>query len=254
MSAVLSPLSPPAPSPSLEYAPGAPIRRRKRIRRIILLLLLLCVGLAGWRWGPAIKLHVELLYWQRQCMNYQIPPTVILWEQDPQKAATVLRQPNPDYEPILYSPGTVPPFNSGLFHPRALREFDTRASFPVTAGQSVVFLHERRTPSGKRRLVVVYSSPWAHSTPEWAWRVYEPALFSKPKLLSTGQSPPDLSYMMYSGYYIPHRVGLGPGQPDPADPSRFTFPLLSSSQQFGAYDGRLTDQDTIEIKVRPRKP
>src|SRR2546423_1400902 len=73
-------------APPLESAPGAPIRRRKPIRRIIFLLLLLTIGLSGWRWGPAVKQHAQLLYWQRQCMNYQIPSNALLYEQDPKKA------------------------------------------------------------------------------------------------------------------------------------------------------------------------
>ena len=35
--------------------------------------LTLCIigaSLATWRWGPAAWKHVQILYWQRQCLNY----------------------------------------------------------------------------------------------------------------------------------------------------------------------------------------
>src|SRR6185369_2871475 len=103
--------------------PGAPIRRRKRIRRIIYLLLLLAIGLSAWRWGPAAKQHAQLLYWQRQCMNHQIPSNAVLNEQDPRKAAVLLSQPNPDFVPMAPNIRT-----QAIYYPRSLREFDTRAA------------------------------------------------------------------------------------------------------------------------------
>ena len=153
-----------APSVSLEYAPGAPVRRRKRIRRVVILLVLLGVGLAGWRWGPAARDQAVLLYWQRQCMNFQVAPDVVLYEPDPVKAAVLLRQQDPQYVPLPFSTHAV-------YQPRSLREFEARTPAGAAIGsRSIAFLHERRTPAGKRRLVVVYTSPW--SGPLWEWALY----------------------------------------------------------------------------------
>src|SRR5882724_47966 len=89
-------MPPPATDRPLEYAPGGPVRRRRRIRRIVLLLAVLSLTATGRRWGPAAWDHAQLLYWQRQCMNYTMPAGSAMWETDPAKAAALVKE-NPDY-------------------------------------------------------------------------------------------------------------------------------------------------------------
>ncbi len=238
----------------LEYAPGAPVRRRRRVRRIVLLLLLVGVGLAGWRWWPAARDHAKLLYWQRECMNFQFAPDVVLYEQDPTKAAVLLRQQNPEYSPLPFYGFKLPLVTHAVYAPRALREFAARSSW-VCAGpgnRSIAFCHERRTPAGKRRLVIVYTQPWSDGGPLWEWELYEPAgVITKPKLLSSGADP-NIHRGMGGGWHIPIRAGAG--QPDTADPTHFTFPWLVNGQKCGDYDGRLTNDDKVVVTRRDGKP
>jgi hypothetical protein len=234
---------------SLEYAPGAPIRRRRRIRRVLVLLVLIGVGLAVWRWGPGAWKHVTLLYWQRQCMNYQVQSDVLLYENDPVKAAALLRPPDSDYVPMtLYmQPHTV--VTQAIYYPRSLREFEARTTKTFRPmGSAIIYLHERRTPAGKRRLVVVYTEPWNGAGALWEWAVYDPAGIFEPKLLNSGEDQEGLKRGMMTGLYIPRR--LGPGQSDAADPTHFTIPCFVTGHLIGTYDGRLTDEDRVVIAVR----
>lgn len=236
-----------APVAPLEYAPGAPVRRRRRVRRIVQLLALLLVGLASWRWGPPAWNQATLLYWQRQCMNFQFPRDVVLYEKDPAKAALLLRQQNPEFIPLPFHGHKQPMVTHAVYQPRCLREFTARTSASSSLGyRSIAFLHERRTPAGRRRLVVVYTSPWGDYGPLWEWELYEPAgVTTRPKLLNSGADPTGLQL---GGLYIPRR--LGPGQPDPTDPTRFTVPCLMNGQPIAAYDGRLTDDDRVILTQR----
>lgn len=225
---------------ALEYAPAAPSRRRRRIRRLALLLLLLCIGLAGWRWGPAVKQHAELLYWQRKCLNFQIPPDTLLYERDLVKAAQRLKQ-NADYVPAGERGGAA------MYYPQCLRELDARAPTGLLYDDfAITFLHERCTPSGKRRLVVMYSWPW-YDFGVWNWRLYNPGGVSKPTLLNKGET--SFRERRVRGSGIP--AYLGPCQADPTDATHFILPVLANGKQVAIYDARLTDQDTIEITLRP---
>jgi hypothetical protein len=240
----------------LEYAPGAPVRRRKLVRRIVRLLLILSAGLVVWRWGPAAWDRAKLLYWQRQCLTFRFPPDVVLYERDPAKAAALLAKPNSDYVPVpyytanaswAYSP--VVAVTHADFQPRCLREFNARSSAGSAPGsRGVAFLHERRTPAGKRRLIVVYTTHWGDARPHWDWELFDPAgPTAGAKLLNTGGDGSPFNFM--SGYSLGVAIlgRLGPGQSDPADPTRFTLPWSIPGQPTALYHGRLTDDGQVEI-------
>lgn len=213
------------------------------------MLLLMGAGLGVWRLGPRAWKHVVLLYWQRQCMNYDSRSDVLLYEKDPAKAAALLGQPRTDYVPLsLYIRAHVS-ITQALYYPRILREFEVRTLMAFCPRDSaIIYMHERHTPAGKRRLVVVYTQPWDDSGCLWEWAVYDPALISQPKLLNNGQDLEGMKRGMMTGFYVPKR--LGPGQSDPADATHFTIPCTSNGHLAATYDGRLTDEDKIEITLR----
>jgi hypothetical protein len=233
----------------LEYAPGAPVRRRKRVRRAMLLVVLVGVVLAAWRWWPAARDQVTLLYWQRRCLNFEFPPDVVLYERDPTKAAALLRQTDPEYVPLPYYPHNGPMVTHAVYQPRALREFATRSAAGSSPGdRSIVFCHERRTPAGERRLVIVYAKPWSDFGPLWEWELYEPAgALGRAKLLGSGGD--GNTHRGLGGGFGPSEH-VGAGQPDAADPTHFTFPALFNGRATAVYDGRVTDQDRVVITKR----
>ncbi len=216
---------------------------------MIIFLVLVGACLGGWRWGPAVWRQGVLLYWQHRCFKYEVRPDVVLYEPDPTKAAALLAQQDTDYVPMTLYLQNGLRVKPALFYPRCLREFESRTSKTYAAkDSSIVYLHERRTPAGKRRMVVVYTRPWDDSGILWEWAVYEPAGIFEPKLLNSGIDQVGLRTGMMSGFYIPKR--LGPGQSDPADETHFTFPRLVNGQRVAWYDGRLTDEDKVMIALQ----
>src|SRR2546423_546049 len=69
-------------APQLEYAPAAPLRRRKRIRRVIALVLVLGLGIAGWRYHAPVWAQTKLLYHQHRCLAYTAPAEQIVYDEN----------------------------------------------------------------------------------------------------------------------------------------------------------------------------
>ena len=225
----------------LEYAPGAPLRRRRRIRRIVFALTVLALTAAGWRWGPAGWRQAQFLYWQRQCMNYTMPAGSPPWETDPAKAPVLVRQ-NQDY--IAPSRG----WGWAVFYPRCLRECESRG-LPrslQTFEPPVLLLHELRSPSGNRRLVIVQGDQYAGldtADPRYdlTYTIYVPAGFlSAPRKMGAG---------VRLGDPVVWHIDYALGQIDPADPSHFTINWKAGALT-GVFDGRLTDDDRIVVTER----
>ena len=125
----------------LDYAPPPPAHRRRRFRVALWLLLLAGMVAAGVRWGPPLWRRATLLYLQRQCLRYAASPDQVVCT-----------------EPLPYG-GVTPPFTYQLPDPPCLVDFAPRVTGDPPGRGPVVFLHERRTPGGVRRLVVLRRTP-----------------------------------------------------------------------------------------------
>src|SRR4051812_9521761 len=145
------PTAPPLDSkPLLDYAPVAPWHRR-RGRRVFVLLLI--VGAVVIAWRPAVGVHGEFLRGGRVASLFysgrgDAPAAgTVAFEQDPVLAAPLYGGWRFDYGrfDLPYSP-----MASGAVRiPEAVRRL-----FP-DRDNAVLFLHERATPGGVRRLVLV---------------------------------------------------------------------------------------------------
>jgi hypothetical protein len=232
----------------LEYAPSVPIWWRRRLRRALAFIALLALVAAAIRWGPQICSHAKLLYWQRQCLRYEPPAAAVLFEADPTRAAALKRQ-SVDYV------ATPNPIGAAYFHPLCLRQLEsTRSITPVvqmTIGSTMVFgpvtlfVHELKSPLGKRRLVVVEGATHGNLyglAHDLGCRVYEPAgICSALKLKSIQFAGP------WGGPYDPAPLGIG--HPDPKDPSHFTLPY-SYGKDSGTLDAYLSDDELIHFTRR----
>jgi hypothetical protein len=223
--------------PHLEYAPVAPLLRRRRIRRIVLGLVLLALAAAAWWLGPAGWKQAQLLYWQRQCMTYVRPDATPAWEPDPVKAAALLST-NPDY---LAAPG-----GPAIHLPQCLRQYERLGGFPPSSTfEPILLVHQMRTPSGRRRLVVI----WGTVDDSLTATVYAPAgAWSAPRQVGGGSYMDP--YPLMTGVRVPSSTYQN-GQVDPADPSRFTVPrfLRHNNTAWQAMEGRLTDADQIVFRT-----
>jgi hypothetical protein len=227
----------------LEYAPAPPLLRRKRIRRIALLLILAALVIAGWRYGGPVSRQVRLLYVQRQCLTYGPPVDRIASSDDPPDLAALSTL--PDHCVLVNQNGARPNHPRIVaYAPPCWNDF-TCANFPLLnhlRNAAIVFCHERTSRSGVRRLVVVErGTAWSHYP-------YNPlnldVLLIEPASL-TGRPidrTPVYPNVWYTGATAietaPLRVYAG--QPDPADPARFTIRYQVAGHEH-LVEGRLHD-------------
>ncbi len=232
-------------SPALDYAPGAPIRRRRRIRLAVALFLVIATPVAAYLWGPALWSRVALLYRQRSCLRYTAPADQVVFDSDPARVAQLagdanyvisggcaFRKPLPDWVPI---------------HSAALRAL--RAGAKPAA---MIFLHELRV-GGITRLVEVERTAGSNESPYFitgydvATHSITPATFRQPHVAEQ-QFFTDLDVLDSVGPHLDIRIYAG--QPDPADPSHFTIRYEHAGQTHMIH-GYLCPDGSIELTRTP---
>jgi hypothetical protein len=239
--------------PPLPYATPPPThekrrRRRRWLRWIVPALLVVGIAMAiGYR--RAVLVRVQLLRGQRQCLTYTRPPDTLLVTSDPKTVLELAR--NPDYASRTDGPART----HAWLRPQCLNTFPwfrpaTIQQMAMGPGPPTVFLHERTSRSGDRRLVYVESHDanalWL--TQHVNWYVIRPAtLFKGPVIV--GQTPP----LQYSGMFIPTKLSFG--QPDPIDASHFTIDYVIKDRyggpdRRGTIDAWLRDDDTLHFQLR----
>ena len=242
---------------ALAYAPPPRWHRRRRFRRAVGVVLLLAAGAAAWRYGKSAWTRGRLLYYQRQCLAYTAPPDQVVYEQDPVRAAALLSRGS--YTNV--TPAGGPP--EAALTPRCWAEACRLAGglTPPAAGATAVsgggssgatlFLHERRSPGGQRRLVAVQSAPGL------------PALASMPVLVEPGSltAIPSVRAATLDADFdlsLPTnpagtRFRFFAGQADPSDPSHFTLRFTAEGVP-GSVEGWLRDNDCLKVKVSCAAP
>lgn len=229
----------------LDYGPRPGVTRRRWFRRVTaaFVLITLLAG-AGWRWGGPAFDRAKFLYRQRQCLRYAAPADRVVWEQwypPPQAGGG---------RPRLQFLGPPTPDAFQAVHERATGE-------RLLLG-SVVFMHERRSPAGDARLVVVERVPQrlidiGGARLFRAWVVAPATWRAGPAVISSSRPNGFPSPVNCSGpfpEFLPLR--LFAGQPDPADPSHFTIAFESEGRP-GVLDGWLRDGDKVELTERRRR-
>ena len=222
--------------PVLYY--GSVNRRRRLLRRILFVLVLTIAVLAAKRYGPQAWRKSSELYWQRWCLNYVGPA---------------------DAGPPMRTPDRF----LRLFEPRRGHGFWRDEDY---SDRQMLFLHGRRARGGPERLVIVYGELDSGRPPR-SERVWQPEeqlfwLLCRAHVMSLascsesfpGDSEGAVSSKDWS-IAVAKRVRLFNGQPDPADPSRFTI-IYEVDGQRGSIEGRLNSDDTVRLRIvdGPAKP
>jgi len=147
----------PAPLP---YATDGKRRRWRRFRRFTALLLLAALLFGTWFRGPAIRGKIEFLYWQRECARYVADPKMPLFVEDPVLAKKLLAG-HRDYS-TWHRDYSTWPGRPDLTAKAGLRPHCQQvlsAEFPqlvrLDDWYPTVFLHERVSPGGTRRILMV---------------------------------------------------------------------------------------------------
>jgi len=237
----------------LDYAPGAPVRRRTLIRRAAVLVALVGVAVFAWRYGPGAIRQARVLYFQRQCLAYSAPADRVVYDEN--SDTTVERLKTAGYGG-LWTSGTkqAAVYIAPEVQSRALNLPGAANSSGAKCGsEATVFVHELRNAAGVRRLVLVERGP-NRFIPifEYAFgldvSVFEPATWRsglKRMRMANGVDwngpatyPPTKGLRFYAG------------QVDPADAGHFTI-RYDLEGKSGVIDGRLNDAgDDVKITVR----
>lgn len=242
------------PTPAIEYASPLP-RHRRWVRRGLLPLLAGAALVSAYWWGPPVWYRLQLAYAERQCTGHLAPPETIVYTEHPDDVKRLVAS------PAGYKPG---PAGDGSVYrvPPAWSKFYGLLSPPGFQSRGTVFLHERRTPSGRRLLVAVdylgdqlydWGSFWMDVS-EFQVRAFEPGgPFSLPVEVQSDQVPRRL----YTSDGRPGTLRLHAGQPDPNDPTHFTitWELTEDPTARGVLDGWVREDGVrLERRDAPATP
>lgn len=247
----------------LEYSPR-PGRRKKIVRRIVLVFLLVGAASALIAYREPIRARGREIYWIHRCMTHVTPVETVLVEIDPIKAGVLIKN-NEDYvDAGSYLPpnSTMNSIRSALslraaYVPRELKELEKIFSFqPASYGESTLYLGPIRTPSGKKRLLVLRSDGSTYPRPggEIAIDLLESPSFT--------QGPRRISLPVRAGFNDDgHRdyVWFHSGTLDPNDPAHVMVPFEvitspDASARTGKFSGvldiRISDANTLSFTER----
>jgi hypothetical protein len=197
------------------------------------------------RYRQVVTNRAMELYWARQCAQFTAPADtpLIVQPTDMEHARRLGLDRN--YVPVTFTGGG----NSQRmfqFLPYCWRRFGSSSAI---SGKSV-FLHELRTPAGKRRIVYVHT--WIENAAQLP-RGLAATVVEPPSLTKGARVLSDPRGFAMSGQFVPALLSFG--QPDPHDPSRFTIEWrtdenYSGAKERGVIDGRLGDDDQVHFTVR----
>ncbi|HVT90066.1 MAG TPA: hypothetical protein VHD56_14530 [Tepidisphaeraceae bacterium] len=198
---------------ALEYAPRP--SRSSRVKRLIIAwMCILIVGGLAWRHGPYGWWYLQVLYWQNQCLNYSFPPG----------------------QQII--PG------SSVFIPRPWDQLYSILYTPTVPTDGTLFLHERRSPSGNIRLVVLDTRLFFDGTDDSIQPVAR--IFRAGSVLRIVD---ELPTPVISANALAKTDKLFAGQIDLANPSHFTIGAVLNGQET-IIDGWLEDDDRVLLEPR----
>jgi hypothetical protein len=270
----------------LGYAPAAPSRRWRRwLRRASLLLIVVTIA-AGIRWGPSYLARVQALYWQRRCLRYSPPDDLVVYEQGGSAQARIAAGGGylqVGQRLLVPQPGTQPSSSSlpiaAAHVPDCWRQYvracaapglaqwlataNRRVAFGMRGPSSaptaaVLFLHERTSPAGARRLVVVLSDFMADTSPKFITGYDVEGFAHAP---ATWSHPPSEDVCFWSIDVLDSvsptspRVRVYAGQPDPSNASHFTirFEVDGVQRTVDGYlqDGPVAGSTAVVLTPRP---
>ena len=227
------------PTTPLDYAKRpTPAARIVRHRRLIVALAIAVTivpvsKVAIQEWG-------ELQHWwlRRKCLVFSLPPSTVVFDDDPVRAKNLLA--------LGKYVSSHPALGTATGSPFALlpiREFDDYA-VPSQWAAPVVFLHERISPAGHRRLVVIHISLLPNDPFN---RIFFDHYLEQDGVTGNASRSQDRSVEMYR---LPaEAIGIYAGQPDASDSSHFTIDYLLNNRR-ETIDGWLNDDNSVYLIPR----
>jgi len=246
----MEPASPSSTSAAeLRYAPRHGIARRLFARRDVLIALAIIVAvIAGFLILPSQWQAMRMRQYLRRlaqartaCLTVSYPAGTIVFDDDPARS-----------NPLMASGKYVSTHPSlgrgGSFALLPTPAWDVYASMQGGVGSTssgggrvapVVFLHERTSPAGHRRLVVVQFGRMIGTDPFNRLFLYpyaDPRTAAGQRMLEMGRTPTETT-TLYAG------------QPDASDASHFTIDYVLNGRT-ETIDGWFNDDDTVSLLPR----
>ncbi len=225
------------PAPALDYASPPSARRRwmRRLRRAWPVGLLLIIAGLGIAYGPGVWRRWQVIKLQEACMTAELP----VWEEDPTAARALVAAWPGEYQ-LTRSGWAV---RADPQWAALAATLDVPAWPNVTLGYPLdtLFCHERRTPDGRRRLVVVEGGLHCTVIDPAAWPVGD-----GPRVVWREQVEWDAAGG--AGIFMMGPSRIGAGVSDPADPTRFTAPFVWYGVP-GTWEYRLGNDDRVTMRL-----
>jgi hypothetical protein len=240
-----------APSPPLDYLPGAAIRRRRRRRTVVGAVAALALVVLGAWLGPGVWRRSLVAYRERGARNYVAPPDRVVYEEDPGQWAALLARPN--YR--RFNSGSTG-WNSFVAH--TVPEVGRLAQAgELRLGGTAVFCHARQSPAGNKRLVVVWlasngvrctaqgASPDNQVQITFCTSVVDGGTMVREGRAAIWVAPQSVAENRQTPLY----ARLFGGQADPTDPSHFTI-AFDLDLYTDVIDGYLRDDNRVVLRPR----
>lgn len=223
--------------PQLDYANPVPLHRRRWVQRWLVRAAGLAVALSACRWGPSLWWSVRVHYWQHQCLTYTAAPNQVIYEDHMSSPVVFWGDGHTSNRPTVHNHGSAVAARTVTCWDR-LNLLTTGTTY---ATDGVVFLHSRQDGAGNERLVVVRFAMRAWNEWYFIWTVGD----SRSGRSGTIIVP--LSVETQS-----KKLRLFAGQPDPVDPTHFSFDYEVGGRR-GTIDGWLAETEHgrhIQLKLR----
>jgi hypothetical protein len=246
--------------PVLQYAKALPWHRQRRWRRVMLGTFVCILALVSWRWGKPVWRWGQVQYYQRLCLRYSRPADqiVALEGGDPDEIIAVAAK-DPHYVIAgtgvpIFAAHTAVPFDRLM---EILHPFSPSGGTLFTGVMPqipVLFLHARKSNAGHDRLVALFIAHEYETRGKGDYLRIDSAVFEcgidGPRQLKSCPTPFGLESMRGMFRFFA-------GQPDPADPSKFTIDYIAEYRNepavHGSIVGRLDDKDCVELDT-PNAP
>ncbi len=218
---------------------NAPSRARRWMRRAIMPAVLIATVVVAIFFGPTAIRRFQVLSVQRRAMNYLPAADHVVYETNPDRAGLLMRN-RGDYFALSSSGVPVIEFAA------TWRDFYRLAQPPGRKPAAVLFLHERRSPMGQRRLVAV-DTLGSDSDGPLVFRaaVFRPGdAFAPPGILATCNWTQPLNDRAAGRI-----VRIYAGQCDPGDDTHFSITWQTSSGN-ETVDGWLLNDEQVAMELR----
>ena len=229
----------------LEYAPAPTWTRKRLFRRVVLPVLTLLVAALAWHYSRPVVDHLQMLQVQRRTFAYAPVQGRVIYDDDPQRVSTLLRDPT-----YASSHPAMPNGTFALYDNPAFQAYHRRVQRSARPAPPAALIGRLTSPSGNTRFVIVQ---WTQVPPGNApirQFVLRPSVEIPATLLTATRSVPAGPPTGLEMFVAPgDRTRLLEGQIDPTDPSHFTMDYVHNDVA-GTIDGWLNDDDTVTLGPR----